>query len=220
MEPLNLEGHSGTSVDIDVCPQCQAFWFDAQESLKLPPASTLRLFGMIGEAPSRARQKLPPVLRCTRCRAQLQLTNDFQRSTAFRYWKCPSNHGRFITYFEFLREKDFIRPLSQQQIDDLRRNVQSVNCSNCGGAVELSRGAACEHCGTPLSMLDLKQAETVVNQLKRAAEPRPIDPALPLELARARREVEAAFPPASQWSADSSSSFGLVEALVKWLKNS
>ena len=42
-------------------------------------------------------------------------------------------------------------------------------------------------------MLDSKQAEAVVGQLRRASEPRPIDSALPLELATARREVEASF---------------------------
>jgi len=219
MESLSLEGHSGAVVEIDLCRGCQGFWFDAQESLKLSPGSTLQLFGMIGDQSSHAREKLALVLRCTRCRAQLQLTNDLQRNTAFRYWKCPSNHGRFITFFEFLREKDFIRPLSAQQLEELRRNVQSVNCSNCGAAVDLSHQSSCAHCGTPLSMLDLKQAETVVNQLKRAAEPRPIDPALPLELARARREVEALFPAESHWKSETSS-FSLVEALMNWLKNS
>jgi hypothetical protein len=42
-------------------------------------------------------------------------------------------------------------------------------------------------------MLDIKQAETLVAQLRRADEPRPLDPTLPLQLERARREVDAAF---------------------------
>src|SRR5262245_23153171 len=218
MQALSLEAHAGT-VDIDVCADCQGFWFDAHESLQLAPASTLRLFGMIGESVKRTRRALTVVLRCPRCRAQLKLTNDIQRNTPFRYWKCPSEHGRFITFFEFLREKNFIRPLTAQQIDALKRNVQTVNCSNCGAAVDLAHASTCEHCGTPLSMLDLHQAETVVNELKRAAEPRPIDPALPLELARARREIDAMFPPEKHWSSDTSS-FGLAEALMRWLKNS
>jgi hypothetical protein len=116
-----------------------------------------------------------------------------QRNTRFSYSRCPHGHGRFTTFFNFLREKDFVRPLSAAQIDELRRNVQIVNCSNCGAPVDLARGSACGHCGSPLSILDLQQAEKVVEQLRQAAEPKAIDPALPIELARVRREVDAAF---------------------------
>ena len=119
----------------------------------------------------------------------------------------------FITFLEFLREKDFVRPLSAQQVDELRRNIQTVNCSNCGGPIDLARGSSCGHCGSPLSMLDMKQAEVLVAQLRRASEPRSVNPSLPLELARARREVEEAFAgsgTATDWWNDAST-FGLVE---------
>jgi hypothetical protein len=118
-----------------------------------------------------------------------------QRATKFEYLSCPNGHGRLITFFDFLREKDFIRPLTPLQIDELRQNVQSVNCANCGGPVDLSTGAACSHCGSPLSMLDMKQAERLVTQLQKAdtREHQPIDPTLPVELARARRDTELAF---------------------------
>ena len=49
------------------------------------------------------------------------------------------------------------------------------------------------HCGSPLSMLDMKQAGALVAALAEAEQPRPIDPALPLRLEQARREVDAAF---------------------------
>ena len=75
-------------------------------------------------------------------------------------------------------------------------------------------------------MLDMKQAERMVAQLQRASEPRPVDPALPLELARARRDAEAAFAPfdsGPDWWKDASSA-GLVEAgislVARWLKKS
>ena len=116
--------------------------------------------------------------------------------TRFSYLKCPNDHGRLTTFFDFLREKDFIRPLTPEQLQELRQNVQTVNCSNCGAPVDVARASACGHCGSPLSMLDLQQAAALVEQLQRAdtRERQPIDPALPLGLPRARREVEAAFP--------------------------
>jgi hypothetical protein len=118
-----------------------------------------------------------------------------QRSTRFEYRGCPDNHGRLITFFNFLREKDFIRPLSPAQVEDLRRNVKTVNCSNCGAPVDLAKGGDCAHCGSPLSMLDVKQAEELVARLHAAGQgPQPVDrAALPLELTRARRDVSAAF---------------------------
>jgi len=220
MESLALDGHGGAAIQIDLCRPCHAFWFDAHESLQLAPGATLRLFSLIGEETTAARTMLSTALRCPRCRARLVLTNDWQRNTSFRYWRCDSGHGRFITFFDFLREKNFIRALSPSQIEELKQNVQTLSCSNCGAPIDLARESACTHCGTPLSMLDMKQAETVVTELKRAAEPRPIDPALPLELMRARREVEAAFASDPNWWKDAGSN-GLVEAglsaLLGWL---
>jgi hypothetical protein len=75
-------------------------------------------------------------------------------------------------------------------------------------------------------MLDLKQAEAVVRQLQHASEPKPIDPALPIELARARREVELAFASADTgrdlWK--DASSIGLLGAglaiVARWFRKS
>jgi hypothetical protein len=217
MEALSLEGHLGTTVPIDVCHGCQAFWFDAHESLQLGPGATLRLFEMIGSESSHTGTPLSNVLRCPRCRLRLRLTNDQQRNTPFHYWRCDREDGRFITFFNFLQEKNFIHPMSPQQIDELRRNVQSVNCSNCGGPVDLAKQSACPHCGTPLSMFDLKQTQEVIAQLRHAAEPRPIDPALPLELARVRREMGSAGPGAD-WGLDDSAS-GFLAAGFAILKD-
>ena len=211
MESLTLEGQVGATVQIDLCPLCQVFWFDKHESLQLSPGSTLRVFTRIGEASARGKTPISSLLKCPRCHAHLNHTHDQQRNTPFQYWRCPHGHGRLITFFQFLREKDFVRPLSKDQLAELRRNVQTVNCSNCGAPIDLANESSCRHCGTPLSMLDMAQAETVVAQLKQAAEPRPIDPLLPLRLAEARREVERSFPREGQSWSDAASS-GLVEA--------
>ena len=156
---LALEGHTGTSVDIDVCKPCRAFWFDRHESLQLSPRATLSLFSLIGDQVTTARLPLGSVLKCPRCGSRLLQTQDRQRNTAFRYWRCPHDHGRLITYFDFLREKNFIKPLSQEQIDELRRKLRTVNCSNCGAPVDLAHRTICEHCDSPLSMVEWKAPE-------------------------------------------------------------
>ena len=63
-----------------------------------------------------------------------------QRATRFSYLHCPNDHGRLTTFFDFLREKDFIRPLTAEQLQELRQNVQTVNCSNCGAPIDVTRG--------------------------------------------------------------------------------
>lgn len=115
--------------------------------------------------------------------------------------------------------------LSAQQIDELRRNVQFVNCSNCGAPVDLTTHSSCAHCGSPLSMLDLKQAGVLIAELREADHAaRGIDPSLPLDLARARHEVDAAFASfqhGPNWFDDVSQG-GIVAAglssLARWLK--
>ena len=91
----------------------------------------------------------------------------------------------FISFFDFLKEKNFIRPLSPLEIQHLRETVQEVHCSNCGASVNLQTSSACPFCHSPISMLDLQEQERMLAQLKEAAsgEAKTVDPALPLKLA-------------------------------------
>lgn len=189
-----LEAHMGATVTIDVCFACQAFWFDDRESLRLSPASTLRLFRLIGERAPEPRQALQGAIPCPRCGVRLDPVQDLQRTTRFQYRRCSRRHGRFITFFDFLREKNFIVPMSAVQIEELRRHVGAVNCSNCGASIDLAHGSSCAHCGSPLSIVDVHQAERLVAQLRTADRSgTPVDPALPLRLEQARRDVTRAF---------------------------
>ncbi len=224
MVTLTLEGHLSTAITVDLCDGCHVFWFDAYESLKLSPASTLELFRRIGEASAGQKPTIPALVRCPHCRSRLLPTHDRQRNTPFQYWRCDNGHGRLVTFFNFLREKSFVKMLSARQLQELRQHIQSVACSNCGAPIDLMHASVCPHCDSPVSMLDMKQAEKLVAQLREASTPRPIDPALQVNLARARREVEAAFASkdhSHEWWRDASAS-GLVEvgiaAIARWLK--
>lgn len=221
MQEQTLDGHVGRAVTIDICLPCQSFWFDAHESVQLSPGGTLALFRLIGEHSGRRAFSNADLAKCPRCHARLRLTHDMQRTTRFSYLRCPNGHGRLTAFFDFLREKDFIRPLTAEQLRQLRQNVQTVNCSNCGAPVDVTHSAACAHCGSPLSMLDMHQAEALVAQLQRAdaREHQPIDPALPFELLRARREVEALFPRdrGADWPGADLVGAG-IQAVASWLR--
>jgi hypothetical protein len=226
MQEETLAAHLGRQVTIDLCAACQCFWFDAHESASLTPGSTLALFRIIGERVAPPLHTNADLAKCPRCHSRLLRAHDMQRATRFEYLRCPHDHGRLTTFFDFLREKDFIRPLTPEQLATLRQNVQSVNCSNCGAPVDLTDHAACQHCGAPLSMLDFQHADALVAQLQHA-EARtsgPVDPSLPLELARARRQVDAAFnaaAPDAGWlqsgTAEGTLGEGLA-AIARWLR--
>jgi DNA-directed RNA polymerase subunit RPC12/RpoP len=194
MESQALAGHIGRELEIDLCDPCQSIWFDSRENLQLTPGATLALFRVIGEHVAKPAPQDGDIAKCPRCSAQLRRTRDMQRNTRFEYFRCPNNHGRLSTFFEFLKEKDFVKPLTPKQIAELRRNVQSINCSNCGAPINLEKNTDCGHCGSALSMLDVHQAEKLIAQLREADRTdKVIDPALPLALERARRQTESLF---------------------------
>jgi uncharacterized protein len=175
MRVLTLDAHYGEQVTIDVCGECHGFWFDGMEHLRLAASATLSLFEII-DAERGDRHPLPDKLSCPRCRLTLRATDDRQRSTTFRYWRCPAGDGRFMTFVDFLREKDFVRPLDPKQVADLRSRMQSIKCSNCGAVLDLNKDTVCGYCRTPLLMIDFDQVGKVVQQLREEASRPAVDP--------------------------------------------
>jgi hypothetical protein len=217
-----LDTRLGSPLAIDVCGECQAIWFDKYEDLQISRGSTLKLMKFIGEHSTKPIPLPSQAIRCPRCSAQLLLTHDMAHSTRFNYLRCPNDHGRYLGFFDFLREKNFIRQLSAQQIQELKQTVQTVNCSNCGAPIDLAASSTCQHCGSPLSMFDIKQSQDLLKELQQAAEPRPPNPNLALDLELARQRTELLFDQSDPgWWKNASSSSSLVhaglDALTKWL---
>jgi hypothetical protein len=100
-----------------------------------------------------------------------------------------------------------------RELAELRAKVRMIQCSSCGAPVDLGTGSACAHCRAPVSMLDPKQVETVVRDLKLAEERRTTeDPLLAARLVGDRLAVDRLFrEPRPVWASDGSG-FGLVEA--------
>jgi len=222
MQTHTLHGHLEREVDVDLCAPCQSVWFDALENLQLTPGSTLTLFRLIGEHVGRPAPEDRDVARCPRCNAQLRRTRDMQRATYFEYFRCPNHHGRLITFFDFLKEKDVIKPLTPEQIAELRKNVQTVTCPACGAPVDLAKRSDCGHCGSPFSMLDMRHAEQLIKQLQEADRfKKPVDPELPLMLARARSESAAAFSTAAarqDWNQELSQVATALRDVIRLIK--
>jgi hypothetical protein len=105
---------------------------------------------------------------CPHCRGRLALTQDVQRTNRFTYHRCPNGHGRLTTFIQFLREKQFVRSLSQPEIESLRATVKQVRCSGCGATVDLARDAACGYCRSPIAVLDAVAVEKALAALGEA----------------------------------------------------
>ena len=117
-----LAGTIGQDITIDLCLPCQVFWFDTHESLQLSPGAVLKLFQIIGDRALSPRPALTSQPLCPRCNIHLVLTHDIQRNTKFQYQRCPWDHGRLISFIDFLREKGGVK----DEGGDLRSNGRSL----------------------------------------------------------------------------------------------
>ncbi|HKV23521.1 MAG TPA: hypothetical protein VJN93_02920 [Candidatus Acidoferrum sp.] len=223
MTDWTLSGRLGTQLTIDVCAACQAFWFDQHKDLQLSPGSTLELMKYIGEHSSARKPAFAQVLPCPVCGAQMTLAHNMTRNVHFVYWHCASEHGHLIAFIEFLKEKNFIRPLSPVEIQHLRESVQTVKCASCGAAVDLRNSSECPYCHAPISILDLKQQQQMLAELKEAAAPKPVDPTLPMKLVLAKEQTSALFQEHDpQWWEDARSGDLIqagLNAVSRWLSN-
>jgi len=225
MAELAPESRLGIVIAGEVCAPCQAFWFDQSKDFQLSSRSTLILMKYIGEHTSSSKAVFQQNLMCPRCGTALKLTHDIARSVRFTYWDCVNQHGHFIGFLDFLKEKNFIHPLSPREVQQLRESVHTVNCSRCGASIDLQNNSACPFCKSPITMLDLNEQRQMLEQLKQAAEPKSVDPTLPLILALAKAHTEQLFREHDDdWWQDARSSGDLVQAgrnaVARWLANS
>lgn len=153
---------------VDPCEGCHALWLDAHESVQLTPGAIVALFREVSAAGAPARRGRPAALQCPRCRASLAQTQDLRHSTRFSYWRCTKGHGRFTPFVQFLREKDFIRPLTRSELDRLKAQVRTIRCSGCGAPVDLKRDMVCSFCRAPVEALDPAAVSATLRSLDEA----------------------------------------------------
>ena len=173
---------NGRGLDLDICFDCQGIWFDPFESAQLAPAAILQLFELIRAQQEPARP-LAVMCTCPACHRALSLTHDFERTNRITYLRCTAGHGRFSTFMQFLREKNFVRTLSPAEVNRLRAVVAQVRCSSCGAPVDLARDMECSYCHAPIAILDADAVGKTIAELEAAQAERPkgIDPAQALD---------------------------------------
>jgi len=174
----------GGEVLLDICFACQGIWFDEHESAQLAPAGVLDLFRLLHEHKVDQRQPWSTVLRCPRCRESLLNCLDSTRAGRFAYGRCPQRHGRYSAFAAFMIEKGFVRQLNGAEVTDLARRVRTIRCASCGAPVDITRDHVCNHCRSPIVILDPDAVRTALADFgskarrQEAADPHAIADAL------------------------------------------
>lgn len=156
------------AMEIGSCAGCGLLWFDNAASISLTPRAVLLLFQYIAQVAASSRNTLASSFRCPRCFYPLSLTHDLQHATRFTYWRCANDRGQLFTFTQFLREKDFIRTPSAEDLAKLREIVRQITCSQCGGSIDLAADSACPHCGSPIALIDPEGVAKAVRALSAA----------------------------------------------------
>ncbi|MDX1646680.1 MAG: hypothetical protein R3304_06015 [Longimicrobiales bacterium] len=191
MEHLALEGVYAAALEIDLCFACHVLWFDKRESIHLTASGVLELFRVLHEHREDPRHALDRRSRCPRCQRRLSIRHDIGKGGRFSYYACPSGHGRLTPFSEFLKEKEFVRELNAAERHRLRVEVKEVQCSRCGAPVEVGGSFACDHCGSPLTVLDAEAVERTLRALSAEREQESGNPEDDEMRARALASMEA-----------------------------
>jgi len=194
MQAQDLEQNYHGAVRVDICFTCAGIWFDHQESTQLAPAGVVALFKEIQAHLKDSRRPVADRLSCPRCQDDLALGSDLSKSGRFSYYRCLRGDGRFTPFFQFLREKQFVRTLSAGEIERVRSQVRQIQCSECGAPIDLEHASQCPYCHAPVSFLDPDAVQRAVQMYTEAENRRKAGPT-PEALANAIMPVHT--PPAA-----------------------
>jgi Transcription factor zinc-finger len=172
MQGHDFEQNYHGAVRVDLCFDCAGIWFDHLGSAKLSPNSVIELFKQIHPRLEGTRAPIANRLACPRCDGALALSFDLCKGGRFSYFRCLHGDGRYTPFFQFLREKQFIRTLSHSEIEHVRAQVRQILCSSCGAPIDLEHDSECRYCRAPVSYLDTEAVEHALHMWSDAAHQR------------------------------------------------
>jgi hypothetical protein len=162
MQAQDLEQNYHGAVRVDLCFICAGIWFDHLGSVQLAPGAVMELFKEIHSHLDDARKPVADRLCCPRCGDALALGFDLSKSGRFSYFRCPRGDGRFTPFFQFLREKQFVRSLTLAELQRVKSQVRQIRCSECGAPIDLEHSSECKYCHAPVSFLDPDAVENAM----------------------------------------------------------
>jgi len=196
MQAKDLETHAHGAVRVDLCFACAGLWFDPMESVQLAPAAVIELFKDIYAHRAGVKTPVAQRLNCPRCTAVLALSQDLCKTGRFSYFRCERGDGRFTPFFQFLREKQFVRTPTATELQQVRLQVRQISCSQCGAPIDLEHEEQCKYCHAAVAFLDPNAVEKAMRMYADKDQHRAPSPS-PEAFAAALRGT-AARPPAGQ----------------------
>ena len=176
MRAVQLEGHYGQRVEIDLCAGCHLVWIDDLESVRLSGLGWIELLRQINIDASGVRsQALRLPLACPRCTSELKPVRNLTRFGRTAAHECPKKHGYFQTFALLLAERGFVRPLNARDRNTLQSEQRALSCLNCGAPLGAGNADSCSFCASPLVVLDLPRL--LASVMVRHAMPLPEDDA-------------------------------------------
>ncbi len=154
LRALQLAGHYGTRVEIDLCRPCHLVWFDAIEAARLAGLGLLALIGEMAGAQTLAHQPLQPGPPCPRCQGPVRAVHNQTRWGKSQQLECAQRHGAYQSFAQFLAEKGLLRRMSPADRQRALQRGGAIHCVNCGGAVGAA-DARCDWCESVPSVFDV-----------------------------------------------------------------
>ena len=193
MQFRDLERNDHGTVRVDLCFECAGIWFDRLGSVQMAPSGVIELFKEIHAQQKSSPQPVAPRLSCPRCEGSLELGYDLVKTGRFSYFRCLRGDGRFTPFMQFLREKQFVRDLTQAELQQIRTRVRQILCSECGAPIDLEHDTCCRYCHAPVSFLDPDTVGKAMILWSQAQERHSMAPS-PESVANALQMVHAGSP--------------------------
>jgi predicted RNA-binding Zn-ribbon protein involved in translation (DUF1610 family) len=158
MQQLQLSGHYGRRVEVELCSPCHVLWFDGLESVALTGRGVLDVLRAVAASHGNAHVPLSSRLACPRCRTALLRSANLTALGPTAQHECPRGHGAAQSFSLYLAEKGFLRPLYRPEVEQLRKRPgerQAFACLNCGATLDPREREACSFCASPVRVVDV-----------------------------------------------------------------
>jgi hypothetical protein len=162
LQALQLEGHYGNLVNIDICGNCHLVWFDEFESVRLSGLGWLQLLRAMLACP-RSTASLPAQMQCVRCRTPLKAVRNLTRFGRTAALECSHGHGQFQGFSLLLAERGLVRPVNHLDRKALAQERRLLSCLNCGADASAQTDSVCAYCDSPLVMIDLPRLTSALH---------------------------------------------------------
>lgn len=192
MRAMQLAGHYGREVELDICEHCDLVWFDGQETARIAGPGLVDLIAEMAHAHECAHVALRDDIRCVRCNGGVVLVWNQSRFGRSSQLQCRERHGAYQSFAQFLQEKGLVREMSRVDRARLLEKNGRLHCVNCGGDIAAAH-ETCTWCRSVPSLFDVARLARALDPRESAA-PQPVHEQVARQKARNCAACGSALP--------------------------